>query len=169
MMRLCCLSLSFKPEFAAHKMDDLKFIEFCAQQQLEGVDLNLASLHSLDKEHLKKIKKACLQRGLTIACIGISNNFGRPPQEQEQVLQQIRLGIDAALFLGAPIVRLFAGYVAQGDSRDAVWKRTVEGLKRSADYAAKAGIVAALQNHNHSNVAGTGEDVVRLLQEVDHP
>jgi sugar phosphate isomerase/epimerase len=169
MMRLCCLSLSFKPEFAARTMDDLKFIEFCAQQQLDGVDLNMTSLHSLEKEHLKTIKKVCLQHGLTIACVGISNNFGRPAAEQEQVQQQIRLGIDTAQYLGSPVVRLFAGYVAKGDSREAVWKRTVEGLKRASDYAAKAGVVAALQNHNHNNVAATGDDVVRLLKEVNHP
>jgi sugar phosphate isomerase/epimerase len=31
------------------------------------------------------------------------------------------------------------------------------------------GIVAALQNHNHHNITSTGEDVVRLLKEVNHP
>jgi sugar phosphate isomerase/epimerase len=106
---------------------------------------------------------------LTIACVGINNNFGRPPQEQQEVQQGIRVGIDTAQFLGAPVVRLFAGYVRKDDIREAVWKRTVEGLKRAADYAEKAGIVAAVQNHNHNNVTGTGEDVVRLLKEVDHP
>src|SRR5262249_149955 len=169
MMRLCCLSLSFKPEFAAKQLDDLKFIELCAQLELDGVDFNLSSLRSLEKDHLKKVKKLCLERGLTIACLGVSNNFGRPPQEQEKVQQQVQQGIDAAQFLGAPVVRLFAGSVAQGDRREAVWQRCVEGLKRAAETAEKKGVVVALQNHNHNNVAATGEDVARLLKEVDHP
>jgi sugar phosphate isomerase/epimerase len=169
MMRLCCLSLSFKPEFASKQMDDLKFIELCSMLELDGVDFNLSSLRSLDRDHLKKIKKSCLEHGLSIACLGVSNDFGKPPQDQEAVQKQVREGIDTAQFLGAPVVRLFAGYVRGGESREAVWKRTVEGLKQAATYAEKAGVVVALQNHNHNNIAGTGEDVVRLLKEVDHP
>jgi sugar phosphate isomerase/epimerase len=169
MMRLCCLSLSFRPQFQAGLMDDLKFIDFCGHLRFDGVDFNVSSLRSLEQDHLRKIKKACLERGLTIACVGINNDFGRPASDQETVQQQIRAGIDAAQFLGAPEVRLFAGYVHPGDTRDQVWRRTVVGLRRAADYAAKAGIVAGVQNHNHNNVTQTGEDVVRLLREVNHP
>jgi sugar phosphate isomerase/epimerase len=169
MMRLCCLSLSFKPEFQSQQMDDLKFIELCGLLELDGVDFNMSSFRSLDREHLKKIKKRCLERGLTIACVGVSNDFGRASQDQEAVQQQIREGIDTAQFLGVPVVRLFAGYVQRGESREAVWKRTVAGLQRAADYAEKAGVLVAVQNHNHNNVTSTGEDVVRLLKEVNHP
>src|SRR5262249_55367560 len=134
MMRLCCLSLSFKPEFAAGQMDDLKFIDLCSTLELDGVDFNMSSLASLEKDHLKKVKKACLERGLAIACVGVSNDFGKPPEEQDAVDKQVRQGIDTAQFLGAPVVRLFAGYVRGGQTREAVWKRTVEGLKRAAAY-----------------------------------
>jgi sugar phosphate isomerase/epimerase len=169
MMRLCCLSLSFTPEFTTRQMDDLKFLDLCAQLQVDGVDLNVNSLRSLESGHLKKIKRACLQRGLSIACIGVNNNFGRPAQEQEAVRAQIRQGIEAAGVLGAPVVRLFAGYVGPGQERQAVWQRSVEGLKWAAEQGKKAGVVVGLQNHNHNNVTGTGDDVVRLLREVDHP
>src|SRR5207302_5943710 len=30
-------------------------------------------------------------------------------------------------------------------------------------------VVVGLQNHNHNNIISTGEDVARLLKEVDHP
>ncbi len=169
MMRLCCLSLSFKPDFAAGRMDDLRFIERCAALELDGVDLNMGSLHALDHDHLRKIKRACVQHGLTIACIGVSNDFGRPATEQEMVQRQVRQGIDTAQFLGAPLVRLFAGRVGSGDNREAVWRRTVAGLRRAAEYGERAGVVVGLQNHNHGNIAATGEDIIRLLKDVDHP
>lgn len=169
MMRLCCLSLSFKPAFEARQMDDGTFIDLCSRLELDGVDFNLQSFRSLGRDHLKKIKKACLEHGLTIACIGVNNNFGRPPEAQEEVQQQIRQGLDIAQFLGAPVVRLFAGSARDKRDREAVWKRCVDGLKRAADYAEKVGVMAALQNHNHTNVASTGEEVVRLLDEVNHP
>ena len=31
------------------------------------------------------------------------------------------------------------------------------------------GVVVGLQNHNHNNIAATGDDVVRLLEDVNHP
>jgi sugar phosphate isomerase/epimerase len=168
-MRLCCLSLCFKPEFASGQMDDLRFIDLCAQLGLDGVDFNLSSLRSLDREHLKKVKKACLEHGLSIACLGVSNDFGRPAAEQDTVAQRVRQGIDTAQFLGAPLVRLFAGSVRAGQTREEVWKRAVLGLRRAAEEGEKAGVVIGLQNHNHHNVTATGDDVVRLLHEVDHP
>jgi sugar phosphate isomerase/epimerase len=169
MMRLACLSLSFKPEFTAKQMDDLKFIDLCAMLELDGVDFNMNSFASLEKDHLKKIKKACLEHGLTIACVGVSNDFGRPAEDQEAVHKQVREGIDTAQYIGAPVVRLFAGSVKTGDTREAVWKRAVEGLKQAATYAEKAGVVVGLQNHNHNNITSTGDDVIRLLKDVDHP
>jgi len=169
MMRLCCLSLSFKPEFEAKQMDDMKFIDLCAMLELDGVDFNMGSFRSVEKDHLKQIKKTCLRRGLSIACIGVSNDFGRPAEDQEAVQQQVRQGLDTAQFLGDSVVRLFAGYVKAGQTREEVWKRTVEGLKRAAEYAEKVGVVVGLQNHNHNNITSTGEDVVRLLKQVDHP
>jgi sugar phosphate isomerase/epimerase len=169
MMRLACLSLSFKPEFAAKQMDDVKFIELCSMLELDGVDLNMTSFASLEKEHLKKIKKACLERGLTIACVGVSNDFGRPADDQEAVQKLVREGIDTAQFLGAPLVRLFAANVRASDAREAVWKRAVEGLKQAAAYGEKTGVMVGLQNHNHGNIAATGDDIARLIKDVDHP
>src|SRR5947209_19495476 len=99
MMRLCCLSLSFKPEFASGQMDDLKFIDLCGQLALDGVDFNVGSLRSLERDHLRKVKKACLERGLSVACVGVSNNFGRPAEDQEAVRKLVRQGIGAAAFL----------------------------------------------------------------------
>src|SRR5260370_35160728 len=107
MKRLCCLSLSFQPEFNSRQIDDLKFIDLCAQLALDGVDFNLRSFQSLEQEHLKKIKKACLERGLSIACLGVSNDFGRPVEEQEAVKRQVRQRIDTAQVLAAPVLRLF--------------------------------------------------------------
>jgi sugar phosphate isomerase/epimerase len=85
------------------------------------------------------------------------------------VREQVRQGIDVAQFLGAPVVRLFAGSVGQGQDRAAVWQRAVEGLRWAAEAGEKAGVMIGLQNHNHNNVTRSGDDVAQLLKEVDHP
>ena len=169
MMRLCCLSLSFQPQFQARQLDDLGFVDLCGRLRLDGVDFNVASFRSLDRGHLRQVKKRCLERGLSVACLGLNNDFGRLPGEQPAVQQAIRQGIDAAQFLGAALVRLFAGFVHPGDTREAVWQRTVEGLRRAADHGERAGVVVGVQNHNHQGITQTGDDVLRLLRDVGHP
>jgi hypothetical protein len=139
MMRLCCLSLNFQREFASRQMDDLKFINLCGQLGLDGVDFNLRSFQSLEREHLNKIKKTCLERGLSIACLGVSNDFGRPADERGAVQQRVRQGIDTAQFLGASLVRPFAGSLKFRETREVVWMRAVDGLRQSAVYGEKVG------------------------------
>lgn len=169
MMRLCCLSLSYSRQFTSKQLDDLKFINLCADMGLDGVDINMANFKSLDKEHLKQIKKTCLDRGLDIACIGLGSKIGRNRAEKDQEFEKTKQGIDVAAFLGAPVVRLFAGYVQPGEKREDVFQLSVEDLRRAAEYGEKVGIVAAIQNHNHNNVTSTGEEMARLLKEVNHP
>src|SRR5262245_31750860 len=111
MMRLCCLSLSYNPNFKSKQLDDIKFVELCAQLGLDGVDINMGSFQSLEKDHLKKLKKLALDRGLDIACIGMNSRVGRNRAEQDKEFEQTKQGIDVAALLGAPLVRLFAGHV----------------------------------------------------------
>ena len=49
--------------WAVVRGDDLRFLDLCAKLELDGVDFNLASLRSLERSHLRKVKKACLEHG----------------------------------------------------------------------------------------------------------
>ena len=51
MMRLCCLSLTFQPQFTARQIDDFSFVDLCASLQLDGVDFNnpTMSLEDIDR------------------------------------------------------------------------------------------------------------------------
>jgi sugar phosphate isomerase/epimerase len=45
----------------------------------------------------------------------------------------------------------------------------IECMKEIAAYGAEKGVIIGLQNHNHHCVTRTGEDVLRILREVNHP
>jgi sugar phosphate isomerase/epimerase len=67
---------------------------------------------------------------------------------------------------GAPVVRVFAGDIAEGITYDQARAWIVEGLRAAAEYAGQAGIRLALENHGH--LAGRGEQVVNLINDVGH-
>jgi sugar phosphate isomerase/epimerase len=102
-------------------------------------------LESEDPDWLKEVKRGCLSRG----SLNVSNNFARPEPEMPAQIALGKRGIDLALMLGVPQVRLFAGVPAEGDDRRAAWNRCVAALKECAEYGYQISVQMCLQNHNH--------------------
>lgn len=167
MLRLACMSLSYQRAFNAGKMDLFSYIEESRRLDLDGVDLHGAHFVSHDTDYLLRLKRACLKHGLTIACVAIPNNFAFAPDRLPAELAKTRQLIDDAQYLGAPLVRVFAGW---SDTQDAgTWGRVVDCLRQAAEYGERRGVAVALQNHNHNGVAATGGKVLQLLADVGHP
>ncbi|MBI3463574.1 MAG: sugar phosphate isomerase/epimerase [Planctomycetes bacterium] len=169
MMKLCCLSLSYKRSFVAGKMDVWSFIEECRRLDLDGVDLHQDSLTGRDEPYLRRVKRACLDRGLTIACFSINTSFGAAHEKQAAEIEKGKTWLRVAQYLGAPVTRFFAGSPIGEADRQAAFARSVECLRAMAEYGETLGVVVALQNHNHGALARTGEDVLRFIREVNHP
>ena len=118
---------------------------------------------------LLAVKRDCLDRGLDIPCIAISNNFARPANDLPADIQRTKTWIERAALLGAPQVRVFSGNPATEADRAASWDRCADGLRECAEFGAEVGVVVSLQNHNHTQIAPDGEDVLRLIRQVNHP
>jgi len=169
MMKLCCLSTSYAQTFRAGEMDLPKFIDTARALSLDGVDLHHRSFASEDDSYLREIKMQCLRLGLTICCVNVYNDFGKPEAELDAQRELVRSWTDHAAFFGAPILRVFAGWTPQGDEESAAWARMIRCMKEAVAYGEKRGIVMALQNHNHVGLTKVGADVLRIFDEVNHP
>jgi len=161
-MKLCCLTLSYRRTFQAGKMDIWSFIEECRRLDLDGVDLHHDALVSTDEPYLRKVKRACLDRGLSISCFSISTSFGVAKDRQADALEKYKKWLRVAQYFGAPVARLFAGAPADEADREPAFQRSVECLRAMSEYAESLGVVAALQNHNHGALCRTGDDVLDL-------
>lgn len=167
MLRLSVMSLSYQRAFQAGQMDLFSYLSASRALGLDGVDFHGRHFTSLDRDELWRLKQACVNSGLTIACVSIPNNFALAAGALPAELEKTQRLIDAAAFLGAPLVRVFAGW---SDNKDeGTWGRVVASLRSAAAYGAERGVVVALQNHNHNGVASLGKDILRLTQETDHP
>ncbi|MBI4553600.1 MAG: sugar phosphate isomerase/epimerase [Candidatus Latescibacteria bacterium] len=169
MMKLACMSLSFSRPISAGTMTLDSFIDWCYTHKLDGIDLHANHIPSQNPETLKHLKRHCLDCGLPVACLCVSNNYGLPDTQVMHQLEMTKRWIDAALILGASVVRLFAGWTPEGDDPQAAWTRTVRSLREMSAYAAVRGVTVALQNHNHHGLTQVGDDVLRMIAEVNHP
>jgi len=136
---------------------------------MDGVDLHFTHFASTDDDYLEELKQACLKRGLHMCYIGVSNNFGKTGAELREQIDLMKKWIDVAARMGIPMVRAFGSWVPEGESDDSAWPRLVESTKEVARYGESKGVVVGLHNHNHGCIPATGDQVIRLLDDVDNP
>ena len=102
MLKLGCMSLSYKDEFGADKLDLEQFIERAYQLRLDGIDLHTRAFASLESDYLRKIRMQALKRGIALSYIGVSSNFGKPLEELENEVATAKQWIDVAAFMASP-------------------------------------------------------------------
>lgn len=191
-MRLACSSWSFEQVISAGQMDQREWLRFCAEElALDGVELLDRHFPTTDIVYLREIKKLCADLYLTICGASASNDFGKlEPEGRQQEVERVKAWIDIAQFLGAPVLRVFAGWVPaerrreqghglsglfrrllrrEGAVRRALWAEMVECLCECSAYAEEKGIVLGLENHDGNGLVVTAEEVERCLREVGSP
>ncbi len=169
MMKLGCMSLSYQQQFAAGQLDLEGFIERAYALGLDGVDIHTRAFASTAPAYLRAIRMQALKRGLALSYIGVSTNFGKP---QPQLAEEVRVAkewIDVAAFTGIPLVRVFAAWIPPGESEQDVWARMIPCLQEVAAHGQRQGVVVGLHNHNHGCVTRTGQDVRRIIEQVNNP
>jgi sugar phosphate isomerase/epimerase len=169
MIKLSLQSLSYRDTFKSGQIDLVGIIEKAYELRLDGVDLHFNQFASTDRTYLEELRQLTLKRGLHICYIGISNNFGKKGAELREQVELMKKWIDVAHQMGVQMVRAFGAWVPEGETPAQVWPRLVKATKEVAEYGQSKGVVVGLHNHNHGCVPATGDDVVRLLKDVNNP
>ena len=169
MIKLSLQSLCYRDTFNAGKITMLEIIDKAAEYRMDGVDLHFTHFASIDDDYLEEVKQACLKRGLHMCYIGVSNNFGKTGAELREQIDLMKKWTDVAARMGIPMVRIFGSWVPDGESDESAWPRLVESTQEVAEYGESKGVVVGLHNHNHGCIPATGDQVIRLLDDVDNP
>ena len=161
------LPKNWTAESAKHaKMTLDGFVDYCASLDLAGTELTSYYFpKDVTPEFLTSLKERTFRLGLDISGTAIGNDFCVvDPEKRAQQLASCRQWIDHAAFLGAPVIRIFAGTVPKGDSEDAARERCVAGINESLDYAAKKGVILALENHG--GITATPAQLLAIVKGV---
>lgn len=168
-MKVSNYSLNYAALLNKGEMDLFKFLSLCRQLGVEGASLHVRNLASTEADYLKKVRRAYLDLGLSVAQFTVTTNFGLPADKHEEEFQKAREAIRIAMFLGAPLVRIFAGSPPNEPERAKAFDRAAASVRKLCAEAAKEGMPLGLQNHNHGALCRTGDEVLRFLKAVDHP
>lgn len=169
MIRISNYSLNYSRQLAQGQMSVFDFLALCRQLDVEGASLHLQNLPDLSTAYLKRLRRAYLDHGLSMAVFTVTTNFGQPEERHKGEFEKALEAIRAAMFLGAPLLRVFAGSPPSEAERSKAFDRAAAGIRKVCQEAAQAGLPVGLQNHNHGALCRTGDEMLRFIKKVDHP
>jgi len=156
-----------KPRGEAGSLTLEDFIRFCADLNLDGTELTSYYFPAeVTNDYLMHIKDLTFRLGLDISGTAIGNNFCVPDgPDREFELTMTRQWIDFAATMVAPVIRIFAGTIPEGDTESAALDRCVAGINESLKYAAEKGVVLALENHG--GITSTADQLLAIVERVN--
>ena len=169
-MKLGCCSWSYHRALEAGRIDFYQWLRICAKElRVGGVDIIAEQMPKRTRACWLETKKRCTDGQLTIASLSPANNFGKPTARERQAeVENIKRWLDTALVMGAPCLRIFAGWPPPGQ-RKALWRPMVTCIRQVAGVAAQAGITLVVEPHNNGGFLYDSKTTLQLMRELNDP
>ncbi len=169
-MKLSCCSWSYHRVMQAKRLSFTEWLRICAEElKVGGVDIIAEQMPSRTKRCWLDTKKRCTDLQLSIAALSPGNNFGKPTAaERRNEVDNIRRWIETAAIMGAPCLRVFAGWPPQGQA-ERLWGPMVACLRAVGKAGAKAGVTIVVEPHNHGGFLSNSTSILRLMRELNDP
>ena len=152
-MKLSCLPVSFFPQIIAGEMSVTDWARLGAKAGLDGIDLSVLFLKSLEPADLRAMRRDIEAAGMCVAMITSYPDFTHPdPAERRRQIEQERAYIEAAGRLGAEMIRVTAGQAHPGLREEDGLRWALEGLRACQDAGRGAGVRLVLENHGKPGV-----------------
>lgn len=170
-IRIGLNAYSFNKPLMAGKMNLDDVIDYCAEQQIDGVDLTgyyFPGYPNVPSDaFLHKLKRKAFLNGVTISGTGVRNDFAlTDPSSRRGHVQLVKDWVDVAAKLGSDMVRVFSGREQpKGYTFDQVLEWMVPAFQECAAYGAKHGVIIGLQHHD--DFLKTAAETIRVVDMVN--
>ena len=127
--------------------------------------MDLPKVPELSGTRLAETKKDLAALGLVVSDLGASSRMHeKDPATREKQLDEGRRFIDLAQAMGVKYVRMFGDKIPEGEPKDEVLKRVVEGFRQMAEYAKPAGVTVLIESHgDFTHSADLDEILTRVV------
>lgn len=162
---------SFNKPLTSGAMNLDQLIEFCAQNQIDAVDLTAYYFPGYPEvpsdEYLYHIKQKAFLMGVEISGTGVRNDFTDPdPVKLKASIELVKKWIVAAEKMGAPVIRVFTGAAdLRGLTRPEAVNILVSSLNECVAFGKAHGVVVAIQNHH--DFVKTAAETIEILERVN--
>jgi sugar phosphate isomerase/epimerase len=154
------------------EMDYLGWIHQAATLGAEGLEHYDGFIH----HGPEPVRQALAETGQTTSLLCFSPDFTHPDAaERRRQVERQKGAIDLCLALGGRFCRTLSGQAYPGLSRREGIERTVEGIRRSLEYAEAKGVVLCLENHykdgtwQYPEFAQPEDIFLEIVGQIDSP
>jgi sugar phosphate isomerase/epimerase len=158
------------------EMDYLAWIRSAPALGGEGVEHYDGFFRSLADRDVDPVIAAMAETGQVSSMLCFSPDFTHPePDEQARQIERQKAAIDLAVRLGTRYCRTLSGQARPGLARADGIARTVDGLRRSLEYAEQRDVVLCMENHykdgtwRYPEFAQPEDIFLEILDRVDSP
>jgi sugar phosphate isomerase/epimerase len=169
MIRVNLFSLSCRKPGPGGQVDLARVIDYAAELRLDGVDLEARQFASKEPAYLEQLRLRAFERGLAISYLGVRSDFGRAGAQLREEIDRVKEWIEVAAYMRIPLVRVIGANVPAGATEDSVWPRLRDSFREITEHGRRHAVRVGLHNHNHGAIPATGDQVLRLLDEIDDP
>ena len=142
----------------------------------EGVEHYDGFFRSLEAADVDPIARALDETKQITSMICFSPDFTHPDRvERQRQVERQKAAIDLTARLGARHCRTLSGQRYPGLTRAEGMARTLEGLRRSLEYAERRGVVLCLENHykdgqwHYPEFAQADDIFLEIIERLDSP
>jgi sugar phosphate isomerase/epimerase len=157
-------------------MDYVAWIRSAAALGGEGLEHYDGFFRSFADTDVDPVIAAMAETGQVSSMLCFSPDFTHPdPEEHRRQIGRQEAAIDLAVRLGTKFCRTLSGQARPGLTRRDGIERTVDGLRRSLDYAERRDVVLCLENHykdgtwRYPEFAQPEDIFLEILDRVDSP
>lgn len=164
---------SFNGPLTDGSMSLAQAFELCSTAGISAIDLTAYYLKGYptvpEDAYLFAVKRRAFELGLSLSGTGVRNDFALSDKSQRQVhVRRVKAWLEAAVKLGAPVLRIFAGSeTTPGHSRAEVLSWMLDDIEECVRYGAALGVIVAIQNHNA--FIKTASQAIEIVEAIDSP
>lgn len=145
-----------------------QFAEYASEQGLGAIEPTSYYFPDTSKEFFPKYKAFCTKLGLDISGSAVGNNFCIPDAAKlKEQMNSVNDWVERCSILGCKTIRIFAGTIAKGDTEEKAKERCINAIGQACDYAAKFGVILALENHG--GITASVEQILSIVKSINHP
>jgi sugar phosphate isomerase/epimerase len=158
---------SFEKLHQKGEMSVEQFLEYASANRYDAVEL-LDYFWRKEKGEVEQARSLADGLGMPIGAYAIGNDFAHADaQARKQAAASVKRGVDNAVRLGAPLVRIFGGSPKPGVDYEHFKSWLLESLGECVEYAGENNINLAMENHGL--LSGKSAQVLEIIRAVNSP
>jgi sugar phosphate isomerase/epimerase len=157
-MKLATCAYSYRDLLKDGQMTLEAFMDLAVEIGFDGIEWTSYYFPETTKSYMTRVKREAFFRGLGAAGAATGGNFANAEADKRAAqIENVKDWLVKATWLGAPVLRVFAGGCPEGVNLSEAQKWVADGIAACLPTAEEEGVVMALENHGGmtADAAGT--------------